>query len=205
MKKLLHVGCGTYTKKDTIPYFFNDDWEEIRFDINPDINPDIIGSLTDMSAVKSETVDAVYSAHNIEHLFEHEVSVPLSEFYRVLKKDGFLVLTCPELKSLCKFVAINGLNAVAYPSSSGSIMPHDIFYGWGPALKAGNLFMAHKCGFDVDTMREKLHIAGFSDASVFVSEPNFALWALASKSLASQEESKKFARLVFDGLPYFDV
>ena len=65
--------------------------------------------------------------------------------------------------------------------------------------------MAHKCGFDADTMTDKLRIAGFSNVCVFVSEPNFALWAIASKSLASQEESKKFARLVFDGLPYFDV
>jgi len=204
MKKLLHVGCGEYTKKDTIPYFFNEDWKEIRFDINPNINPDIIGSLTDMSAVKSESVDALYSAHNIEHLFEHEVGIALSEFYRVLKIDGFLVLTCPELKSLCKFVANNGLHAVAYPFPGGSITPHDIIYGWGPALKKGELFMAHKCGFDADSMRDKLAIAGFCDVSIFVSEPNYALWAIARKSLDCQDNGTQFARLVLDGLPFFN-
>ena len=193
MKKLLHVGCGEYTKKDTIPYFFNEDWKEIRFDINPNINPDIIGSLTDMSAVKSESVDALYSAHNIEHLFEHEVGIALSEFYRVLKIDGFFVLNCQELKSLCKFVANNGLHAVAYPFPGGSITPHDIIYGWGPALKKGELFMAHKCGFTYSALGSVFLSAGFKEIFGGRRTASFDLWLVAFKADTTPEQAKAIA------------
>jgi len=65
MKKLLHVGCGNFTKEHTIPYFFSNAWQEIRFDIDPNVKPDMVGSLTDMSALETESVDAIYSSHNI--------------------------------------------------------------------------------------------------------------------------------------------
>jgi hypothetical protein len=79
MKTFLHVGCGT-VKKSQIPGFRDDDWKEIRFDIDKNVNPDIEGTLTDMSQVKSGSMDAVYSAHNIEHVHPHEVPVVLKEF-----------------------------------------------------------------------------------------------------------------------------
>ena len=36
-----------------------------------------------MSQVKSESVDAIYSSHNIEHIFPHEVPIAFREFHRV--------------------------------------------------------------------------------------------------------------------------
>ena len=47
MKTFLHVGCGHYTKSQA-PGFNNDNWNEIRFDIDKNVNPDIEGTLTDM-------------------------------------------------------------------------------------------------------------------------------------------------------------
>jgi len=35
--------------------------------------PTIVGSLTNLGMIDSNSIDAVYSAHNIEHLFEFEV------------------------------------------------------------------------------------------------------------------------------------
>ncbi|WP_206075625.1 class I SAM-dependent methyltransferase [Polynucleobacter aenigmaticus] len=104
MKKFLHVGCGPQYKTQ-LKGFNSDDWQEIRFDIDPKVSPDIEGTLTDMVLVPSESVDAIFSSHNIEHIFPHEVPVALSEFYRVLKPDGIVVLTCPDLQSVCEAVA----------------------------------------------------------------------------------------------------
>jgi predicted SAM-dependent methyltransferase len=42
-----------------------------------------------MKAVASESVDAIFSSHNIEHLYPHEVPVALAEFIRVLKPGLF--------------------------------------------------------------------------------------------------------------------
>jgi len=40
MKTLLNVGCG-YSNKSQLKGFDNDNWNEIRFDIDEDVNPDI--------------------------------------------------------------------------------------------------------------------------------------------------------------------
>ena len=87
MKIFLHVGCGHLNKSSCLG-FENDNWKEIRLDIDKNVNPDIVGTLTDMKSVETGSVDAVYSSHNIEHIFPHEVPIALREFYRVLKEDG---------------------------------------------------------------------------------------------------------------------
>ena len=96
MKSFLHVGCCPQNKSG-LKGFNADEWKEIRFDIDESVNPDIQGTLTDMSLVNTSSMDAIYSSHNIEHIFAHEVPIALSEFYRVLKDDGIVVITCPDL------------------------------------------------------------------------------------------------------------
>ena len=83
MKTFLHVGCGPKRKDRTTAGFA--DWNELRFDIDESVQPDLVGTMTDMSSVSTESVDAVLSSHNIEHLYPHEVPVALSEFLRVLE------------------------------------------------------------------------------------------------------------------------
>ena len=73
MKTLLHVGCGSQDISSCLG-FNSSEWNEIRFDINIDVNPDILGTLTDMKSVKTNSVDAIYSAHNIEHIYSFEIS-----------------------------------------------------------------------------------------------------------------------------------
>ena len=99
MPVFLHVGCGP-KHKDRTP-FASQNWREIRLDIDSAVQPDVIGTMTDMKAVRDASVDAVFSSHNIEHLYPHEVPIALAEFYRVLKPDGFVLLTCPDLQSVC--------------------------------------------------------------------------------------------------------
>ena len=40
-----------------------------------------------MSAVADKSVDAIFSSHNIEHVYPHEVEKVLKEFLRVLSDD----------------------------------------------------------------------------------------------------------------------
>ena len=69
--------------------------------------------MTDMSAIKDSFVDAIFSSHNIEHLYAHEVSEATSEFKRVLNEDRVLVLTCPDLQEVAKLVAEDKLTEPA--------------------------------------------------------------------------------------------
>ena len=90
--KFLHVGCGAKNKTSTTPGFNSSNWEETRLDIDEGVAPDIIGSMVDMSSVDNESFDAIYSSHNIEHLYPHEVGSAFKEFLRVLKHDGFVFM-----------------------------------------------------------------------------------------------------------------
>ena len=182
MPTLLHVGCGPKRKDRTTPGFNQPQWEELRLDINPAVQPDVVGTMTDMRAVADASVDAVFSSHNIEHLYPHEVPVALAEFKRVLRDDGFVVITCPDLQSVCALVAQDRLAEPAYVSPAGPIAPLDILYGHRPAMARGNLYMAHRCGFTRKVLESTLQAAGFARVATKVRAQSFDLWAVASKA-----------------------
>ena len=195
MPTLLHIGCGPKRKDKTTKGFNTPNWTEIRLDIDPSVSPDVTGTMTEMSAVASESVDAIFSSHNIEHLYPHEVSVALKEFLRVLKPEGFAVITCPDLQSVCALVADDKLTDAAYTSPSGPITPIDIIYGYRPSMSKGNLFMAHRCGFTQRVLDGTLRSCGFQMVASMARgrTPFFDLWALASKSTRSEEAMRALA------------
>ena len=183
MKTFLHVGCGQKHKNQTTAAFNSPDWEELRLDIDASVLPDVLGTMTDMQSVASNSVDAVFSSHNIEHLYPHEVPVALTEFIRVLKPNGFVVITCPDLQSVCELVAQDKLTEAAYTSAAGPIAPLDILYGHRPAMSHGNLYMAHRCGFTQKVLASTVQSAGFSKtATMRRGAPFFDLWIAAIKS-----------------------
>jgi SAM-dependent methyltransferase len=194
MKSFLHIGCGSKSKHQTTQAFATDEWREIRFDIDKSARPDILGTMTDMSGVESGSVDAIYSAHNLEHLYPHEVPMALKEFRRVLRPDGFLVLTCPDLQSVCALVATGNLTGTAYHSPVGPIAPLDILYGYRPDMARGNLFMAHRCGFTSQVLTENVSAAGFTRTANFKrGYPFFDLWIAAVIDQRGEEEMRALA------------
>jgi hypothetical protein len=198
MKTFLHVGSGPKTKAYTTRGFAGSDWQELRFDIDPTVKPDVIGTMLDMSAVDSGTMDAIFSSHNIEHLYPHEVPVALAEFKRVLKPDGYAVITCPDLQSVAKLIADDKLLEPAYTSPAGPIAPLDILYGYRPSMEQGNLFMAHRCGFTQKALMATMHAAGFQSVIGFRREhPNYDLWVLATPEKSSESHLRELAKSHF--------
>ncbi|MFG0465325.1 methyltransferase domain-containing protein [Pseudomonas putida] len=181
-RTILHVGPGHRSNGAKLPAAFQgSEWQEVRLDIDPANEPDIIGSMLDMPDVANASVDALYSSHNIEHVYAHEVPQVLKEFLRVLKPDGFLVVTCPDLQTVCQLVAEDKLNDAAYVSPAGPITPLDILYGHGDAIAAGNHYMAHKCGFTLKTLNQALQAAGFAISAGKRRLRGLDLWVVASK------------------------
>lgn len=190
MPTFLHIGCGQKRKDQTTRGFNTSDWQEIRFDIDPAVEPDINGTMLDMSAVQSGCMDALFSSHNIEHLYPHEVPVALSEFRRVLKPDGFAVITCPDLQSVCALIAEGKLVEPAYEAPAGPVTPLDILYGYRPSMAKGNLYMAHRCGFVEKVLIATLQAAGFrSIISRRRAHPFYDLWAVATPASLQDEAS----------------
>ena len=201
MKTFLHVGCGHSHKGRTTQGFDTPGWHELRLDIDESVHPDIVGTMLDMSAVAGATVDAVFSSHNLEHLYPHDVLLALKEFLRVLRPGGFAVITCPDLQSVCALVAEDKLTEAAYVSPAGPISPLDILYGHRPHLAAGNFFMAHRCGFTQKVLTETLHAAGFATvaASRRAHPPHYDLWAVASVVAMDETQLRQLAAAHFPG------
>lgn len=181
-RTFLHVGCGSNAKEHTTAAFAGSTWRELRLDIDQTVKPDIVGTMTSMVAVADQSVDAIFSSHNIEHLYPHEIPLAIAEFLRVLKSDGFAVITCPDLQSVAVLVAQDKLTEPAYVSPAGPIAPLDILYGYRPSMAAGNLFMAHRSGFTERVLRNTLLSGGFASVASTRRPAAFDLWAVAVKS-----------------------
>jgi len=181
MKTVLHVGCGA--QGILHESFCNSEWHEVRLDVNAGVKPDIVSSMHSMPMVDSDSVDAVWSSHGLEHLEAHEAELALREFIRVLVPDGFALITVPDLGQVAEALLKGGLDVPAYSSPAGPICPIDMLYGNRQWILQGNGFQAHRTGFTKATLERALWLSGFG--SVRVKTGYFDLWAVASKSVES--------------------
>jgi len=190
--QLLHVGCGRNTSADLPAPFNQPPWQEIRLDIDPGVQPDIVASITDMAPIGDATMHALWSSHNLEHLYPHQVPAALAEFARVLMPDGFAVITVPDLERVAAAIAQGRLTAPAYVSPAGPVAPIDMLYGFRPSLAEGHLHMAHRTGFTSDSLGAALREAGFG-AAVVCRDGGWFLWAVASLRGEDAEQCRQLA------------
>lgn len=186
-KRVLNVGCGPRGISVLGPAFPPEEWEEIRLDIDPAVGPDILASMTDMPEVPDASFEAVWSSHNLEHLQAHEVPKALREFLRVLRPGGVLMLAVPDLQAVAAHVAEGRLDTMLYQSDAGAVSALDIIYGFGPALAAGNHFMAHRTGFTAGMIGHALQSAGFEPIALSRVQEAFELRVRAFRPPASAE------------------
>ena len=196
MKSFLNVGCGPIDSPK-IRGFDNDDWKEIRLDIDEGVNPDIVGTLTNMKLVETASVDAVHSAYNIDHIYPHEVPIALAEFYRVLKEDGIVYIRCPDIQLISEAVINDQLLEALYESPAGPISPIDIIYGNRQEIVEGNEYMAKKCGFTYSVLNMAFWEAGFKTRYGGRNQDTYELSLIAFKQEKSEEEIKKIANPFF--------
>tara|TARA_B110000008_G_scaffold279077_1_gene324770 strand:+ start:6288 stop:6926 length:639 start_codon:yes stop_codon:yes gene_type:complete len=197
----LHIGCGNTKKGESTPVFNSDDWDEVRLDINKDVKPDIVASITDMSEINDNSFEAVFSSHNIEHVYPHEVSHVLSSIYRILKNNGFVIIDCPDIQQVSAEVAKGNLvSPLYYTSSNTPITAIDIMYGHVQSIAQGNTYMSHKCAFTDKVLLGELKKAGFNMISIIKATSAYALHAIAFKNTnISQKQSDT---LLKQHLPY---
>ena len=177
-KQVLNVGAGPIAVRGLHPGFDRSRWREIRLDIDWRAKPDLVGSVVAMQdLVEDASIDAVWCSHSLEHLAAHDVVTALRECRRILKPDGFALVTSPDLSAIAKLICDQGVDEMAYMSPAGPITPLDMLFGHGPSIKDGSVFMAHKTGFTVESLGRRAAEAGFAEARV-ASGSAFDLWAL---------------------------
>ena len=175
-KLVLHVGCGPKDHTVLHESFQGPDWHEVRLDVDPGVKPDVVASVTDMSPVASASVDAIYSHHNIEHVFAHEVPVVFGEFLRVLRPGGEALIATPDLQAVAETIAKGRLEETLFRAEAGDISALDVVYGLRSDIELGREYMAHRTGFTMRTLGRKLNQAGFAKVQV-VRAPDCVLWA----------------------------
>ena len=177
-KLLVNLGSGP-KRASRLPAMFAE-WREFRVDLDPGAAPDLVADITDLSAIKTGSVDAVWSAHAIEHLYLHQVGKALGEAHRILADDGFLCLIVPDLQAIGSYLVNDRLLDIIYQSPAGPVTAHDVIFGFGGALARGHMNMAHHCGFTAGVMLEKLKEVQFAEI-VLRRRSNLELAALACK------------------------
>jgi SAM-dependent methyltransferase len=181
---VLHVGCGPPDHYTLNERFRGAGWHELRLDVDPGVRPDIVATITDMSPVPDASVDAVYSHHNIEHVFAHEVPVALAEFFRVLRPGGEVLIATPDLQALGRELMAGRLEETLYRAEAGEISALDILYGLRSDIERGREYMAHRTGFTGKTLSRRLNQAGFARVQIAKDDVDRVLWARAERPAA---------------------
>jgi SAM-dependent methyltransferase len=177
-RRVLNIGSGPKSIRKPNAIFDSASWAEIRMDLDPAVRPDVVGSMTDMRAhFGAHSFDAIWSSHSLEHLHSHEIPMALKEFRRVLKSDGFALISCPDLETVMTLFLSHGPDHVVYQSAAGPITPLDMLFGHSPSIASGNSHMAHHSGLTADRLGGLLLQAGF--AEVVTKRVAYDLWALA--------------------------
>lgn len=200
-KRVLNAGSGSYAARKLHPVFVRNVWQEVRIDIDPQAEPDVVSSITDMrSSCRPQSFDAIWSSHTLEHLYTPEVPLALVEFNRVLKPDGFALITSPDLEAVAALVLERGLHHVVYTSPAGPITALDMLFGHTELIAEGHLYMAHKTGFTSASLGQRLVEAGFPVA--IVKREGVDLWALGLMHEADQASIQR--KLNAAGLDLFE-
>ena len=177
-KVLVNLGSGP-KHLSRLPAMFAE-WREFRVDVDPSAMPDLVADITDLSAIKSGSVDAVWSAHAVEHLYLHQVGKALEEAHRILADDGFLCVIVPDLQSIASYLVNDRMLDIVYQSPSGPVTAHDMIFGFGQDLALGRTHMAHRCGFTAGVMLQRLKEVRFGEI-ILRRRPNLELAAVACK------------------------
>lgn len=142
----LNLGCGI--RKD--PDYTN-------IDLDPDSGAEIIANVSNLGFLGSNTVEEIMAYHLIEHLTDREFLDALTEWTRVLKHGGRIVLECPDFTELCRewLQADRVGRWHSYKGTWHSLIRH--FYG-----NQRTPLQVHKAGFDKEKLTEVLTMQGFT-------------------------------------------
>lgn len=129
----------------------HEDWKILDIEPRPEV--DFVANAADLSQFSSNSCDAIYASHVLEHFYHginQEVINVLKEWHRVLKPEGLLYLSVPDLNKLCWLYT--------RPDISFQEKMHIMCVLYGGQ---SNIYDVHKIGFDYQIMSYYLTVAGF--------------------------------------------
>jgi len=117
-KIYLNLGCGSAS-----------DREFINIDVVGLPNIHHLHDIKDLSMFSSNSVDLIYASHVVEHLPRELLIKTLTEWNRVLKKNGILRFSVPDFDQLIKIYRGNGNDVLVIQDQVlGQKPPYDNHY-----------------------------------------------------------------------------
>lgn len=132
------------------------DWKILDIEQRPEV--DFVGNAADLSQFPDESIEMMYGSHILEHFhyyLNYELPFVLAEWHRVLIPEGKLLISVPDLSTLCWLYCRPNID----PGSRFHIM-RMMFGG------QTNEYDVHKVGFDRDILGTYLIEAGFKGVEV---------------------------------------
>lgn len=129
-----------------------DGWKILN--VQADEHTDFVGNVMDLSMFEDASWDEVYGSHILEHLdYQTELPHVLKELYRILKPEGVLKISVPDLEILAKLLLRPELNFQARFHVMRMIMGGQT-----------NPYDYHKVGLTYEFLQAFLGQAGFRRA-----------------------------------------
>ena len=169
--KVLNVGGGI--NRDLPDCFAG--WDQVLLDIDPGVNPDIMLDALQMQTLPADEYDGVLCRHGIEHYYQHEAPELLKGLMHVLKPGGIVFLELPHILGLFEALKVTNLDLDDPWYRTSARVPitfHDVLYGWGHALSAGNQYYAHKSAYTPTMLVRLMANAGFKELLISAGNSN---------------------------------
>jgi len=137
----LHIGSRKRTEG----------WKTL--DITPGPEVDFTGDCRNLSNFADGSVEIIYASHVLEHVpYNYEMMKTLKEWFRVLKPGGTVMISVPDLETLCRLfvhpqITPKNRYTIMRMMFGGQVDTHDF----------------HCAGLDWNIMGTFLHEAGFTE------------------------------------------
>jgi predicted SAM-dependent methyltransferase len=142
----------------------------VILDALPGAIVDYVGNCNDLSFLADESCSEIYASHVPEHLgYNGELQRTVKGFHRVLKPNGRLRVSVPDLETLCRLFL--------HPSLKGAERFHVMRMMFGGRTTH---YDVHYVGLNFEFLGEFLHQAGFREIRRV---PEFGLFNDTSKLL----------------------
>lgn len=132
------------------------DWKILDIEARPEV--DFVCDAADLSQFTDDSIEMIYASHILEHFhyyLNYELPFVLAEWHRVLVPGGKLLISVPDLYTLCWLYCRPNLA----PGDRFAIM-RMMFGG------QTNEYDVHKVGFDRDILGTYLTEAGFKKIEI---------------------------------------
>ncbi len=129
---------------------------------NVDVAPDTGGKAPDIVAdaksipLPDHCADEIMCIHGWEHFYRFELDELITEWKRLLRPNGLLILELPDLIKCCRNVLENYTLAGKHPDQAG-------LFGLYGDPRGGNPWMNHRWGWSPESLSDYLRENGFTE------------------------------------------